>query len=89
MSTGIFLSHPKKWRSCNSTYDKAKREGLLKPKPCEVCGEPKVDGHHEDYLKPLEVTWLCRKCHRRRHSVINKEAYNRWWLKVTTKTHKR
>lgn len=37
---------------------------LLKPKKCEVCTEIKpLQGHHEDYSKPLEVIWLCSSCH--------------------------
>lgn len=48
---------------------KARQEGLLvKPKICSVCGkEPeskKIDGHHEDYEKPLDVIWCCKPCHR-------------------------
>ena len=35
--------------------------------PCEVCGEKKVQGHHMDYSKPLEVKWLCGKHHRQWH----------------------
>jgi len=31
--------------------------------PCSVCGNPKSEGHHHDYSKPLEVTWLCREHH--------------------------
>jgi hypothetical protein len=31
------------------------------------CGEPKVHAHHEDYSRPLDVTWLCQKCHVQRH----------------------
>jgi len=44
------------------------RAGKLKRKPCDVCGTTKVDGHHEDYTKPLEVIWLCRKHHNLLHS---------------------
>lgn len=35
--------------------------------PCAVCGSTKVQGHHEDYDKPLEVTWLCIRHHNDRH----------------------
>jgi len=41
----------------------ALRDGRLIKKPCEVCGEIKVEAHHEDYYKPLEVNWLCTKHH--------------------------
>lgn len=46
--------------------------GAQRP-PCEVCGDPKSDAHHEDYSKPLEVIWLCRKHHAERHIEIKKE----------------
>lgn len=38
---------------------------LIKPIICENCGnrDLKLEGHHADYSKPLEVSWLCRKCH--------------------------
>jgi len=39
-------------------------------KPCQICGVLKVDGHHPDYKKPLEVIWLCRK----HHIQIEKQA---------------
>ena len=44
---------------------------ILKPICCSECREPKsvIDGHHEDYDKPLEVVWICRKCHKRRHRI--------------------
>ena len=45
----------------------AVRDGKLIKQPCEVCGELKVDGHHDDYEKPLEVRWLCRKHHAEHH----------------------
>lgn len=44
-------------------YHRALRQGELTRKPCEVCGNPKTHGHHEDYSKPLEVRWLCETHH--------------------------
>lgn len=35
--------------------------------PCTVCGELKVEAHHDDYSKPLDVVWLCVKHHNQTH----------------------
>lgn len=43
------------------------RRGDVQRRPCEVCGAVKVDAHHDDYDKPLEVRWLCRIHHRNQH----------------------
>lgn len=47
------------------TYRNALSRGkIARPSKCSACGVAcKPDGHHEDYSKPLEITWLCRKCH--------------------------
>lgn len=39
--------------------------GMLKrPDECEVCKSTiKIEGHHDDYSKPLEVRWICKCCH--------------------------
>lgn len=34
---------------------------------CVDCGSTDSQKHHENYYKPLEVTWLCRECHLKRH----------------------
>jgi hypothetical protein len=41
----------------------ARKRGDLVPEPCILCGRTDVDGHHEDYSKPLDVIWLCRRHH--------------------------
>jgi ribosomal protein S27AE len=46
------------------------RKGVLIRKSCERCGAAKTDAHHEDYSKPLDVIWLCRKCHQQRHREL-------------------
>jgi ribosomal protein S27AE len=40
---------------------------VLKREPCSKCGEKIAEKHHHDYSKPLDVTWLCRKCHMQEH----------------------
>lgn len=48
--------------------------GKIQRQPCEVCGNPKVDGHHDDYSKPLDVRWLCRKHHQEHHKQMARKA---------------
>lgn len=39
--------------------------------PCEICGSTEnAEKHHEDYSKPNDITWLCRKYHYERHVEI-------------------
>ena len=45
---------------------KAVKEGRLIKQPC-ACGYEEVQGHHEDYSKPLNVVWMCVPCHRKYH----------------------
>ncbi len=54
----MFNKHHTKYRA-RQKLCYAVKTGKLIRKPCEICGEKKTQGHHEDYLKPLSVRWLC------------------------------
>jgi hypothetical protein len=65
------LTNPEK-RVARSAVAHAITAGQLVRGPCEVCGTTvNIDGHHEDYSKPLDVNWLCRKHHKERHREID------------------
>lgn len=45
-----------------------KNGSLIRSTNCETCDtECKTVGHHHDYLKPLDVEWLCQACHKQWH----------------------
>lgn len=54
--------YPQKFKA-RITLRNAVAAGKLTKGPCEICGETDVQGHHDDYSKPLEVRWLCRQHH--------------------------
>lgn len=65
--------YPERMRA-RTAVGNAVRDGRLERKPCEVCGAIRVEAHHEDYGKPLEVRWLCRKHHNEAHHPMEQTA---------------
>lgn len=66
--------HPGKW-SAVIELNNAVRDGIIyKPTKCQLCGigDVRIHGHHEDYNKPLDVLWVCPKC----HASIHQEKRN-------------
>jgi hypothetical protein len=51
-----------------------KAEKLVKPEKCQACElDTKLEAHHVDYSKPLDVIWLCSGCHSKVHRKFFKE----------------
>lgn len=65
------LTDCQKW--AHATVKTAVEAGRLHRQPCESCGLPRAQAHHDDYFAPLVVRWLCRSCHRTWH-VTNTPA---------------
>ncbi len=59
--------YPNKYKAQTMTNN-AVRDKRLFREPCEVCGSETVHAHHDDYLKPLNVRWLCAAHHRQWHA---------------------
>jgi hypothetical protein len=57
--------------NCRSYLNVYTKRGSIKKEPCKVCGCEVVQAHHEDYIKPLEVIWLCVSCHIEHHKQFS------------------
>lgn len=44
-------------------------DGRLVRQPCAECGRAGVHGHHNDYARPLDVTWFCVRHHLEWHRI--------------------
>lgn len=60
--------YPMKYAAHTITSN-AIRDGVLVPDTvCSVCNASQnIEGHHDDYTKPLAVRWLCASCHKAWH----------------------
>jgi ribosomal protein S27AE len=47
---------------------RAIKNGVLQRRSCEICGNERVEAHHDDYDLPLKVRWLCNTHHHDWHS---------------------
>lgn len=65
--------NPLKYKAQNAVNN-ALRDGKLKREPCYFCRAEFVHAHHQDYSKPLEVMWLCPRCHHRLHALEKREV---------------
>lgn len=66
-------ANPERYRA-HVSVQAALSSGAIEKGPCEVCGSTIVDGHHDDYSKPLAIRWLCRKHHVQLHAQQRRET---------------
>lgn len=60
--------YPNKYKA-HTMVNNAIRDGKMYSEGCENCGaDGDTHGHHDDYLKPLNVRWLCAACHHQWHA---------------------
>jgi len=71
----------------NNLLEQAIEDGKISnPGQCEFCGDRSrfadgrtaIQGHHTDYNRPLDVMWLCQKCHHewhKQHKPIKKGEF--------------
>jgi hypothetical protein len=66
--------HKSKQRARNQLNEAVSAGRITRPEVCEECGAGgKIQGHHEDYSKPLEVNWLCISCHANIYTTLERE----------------
>jgi len=62
-------ANPHRKKAWNTLNRGIERGIINRPNNCMICGSiKKLQAHHEDYDKPLEVAWLCVKCHKDTHT---------------------
>jgi hypothetical protein len=62
--------YPEKIKAANVIMVALRSGKLTRPKTCTAIGceeSNKIQGHHHDYKKPLDVTWLCLQHHMQLH----------------------
>ena len=61
--------------NAHKTVGNAVKAGKLTPPDRCACGSNgRLNAHHADYSRPLDVEWLCGKCHTARHAQTAAEA---------------
>ena len=56
-----------KFRARDMIKNMIRKGIIIRPNNCERCDDVNPQAHHPDYSKPLEVKWLCKRCHMQLH----------------------
>lgn len=65
------MRNPEKCTARQELFLAIRRGDMVRPKNCQICeNENKLEAHHYDYSKPLDVFWSCKKCHAKIHRLM-------------------
>jgi ribosomal protein S27AE len=69
-TTTWIKNNPEKYVAHNALNNALRDGKVTKLEECQQCGAGgRVQAHHADYAKPLEVKWLCGPCHVAEHAT--------------------
>jgi len=69
--------YPERARAAWTIGNSYKARKIIRPGKCSRCErERQIEAHHEDYSKPLDVIFLCTRCHRRLHAMRRNDNGN-------------
>jgi|SRR5690625_1042275 len=65
-------NNPGRYKIYGKVHRAVRGGQLERPEHCEDCGEAadRLEAHHHDYSRPLDVKWLCPLCHGKRHRTV-------------------
>ena len=59
------LKNPDRTRAHQQLRNAVRRGEIVRPGSCSECGRSdlRIEAHHDDYKRPLDVAFLCSACH--------------------------
>lgn len=58
--------HPEEASARNEVRKAIRSGALTRPDTCQRCGQASewpIEASHDDYSRPLDIEWLCKRCH--------------------------
>ncbi|HEC66584.1 MAG TPA: hypothetical protein ENI23_15015 [bacterium] len=61
----MYRKHREKWLARSKLNSAIKTGKIKKPDKCSICSTNgvRIESHHDDYSRPLDVIWVCTNCH--------------------------